>query len=74
MFLPPAPPVTILHLQDRDGFLGTKDTSNSSLGLCLEGEGPRARGKEDALTELYSIYAKDTSRELAAMFFVFCRT
>jgi hypothetical protein len=37
MPFPPAPPVTILHLQDRDGFLGTKDTSNNSLGPCLKG-------------------------------------
>lgn len=28
MPLSPAPPVTILHLQDRDGFLETKSTSN----------------------------------------------
>lgn len=31
LFLPLAPPVTILHLQDRDGFLGTKDASDRAV-------------------------------------------
>lgn len=28
LLLLPAPPIAILHLQDRDGFLGTKDASD----------------------------------------------